>query len=365
MSADGAASPDGPRARYEADVARGELVRDPAQAEAIDALQRIHDELVANPVHRSFFGKTRREAVTGLYLWGGVGRGKTWLMDCFYESLPFEEKSRLHFHRFMAKVHEARKRYANQSDPLKLIAKEWSSDRVLCFDEFFVSDVADAMILARLTEALFKRGVTLVTTSNIAPDDLYAGGLQRERFMPAIEGIKQHCEVMHLADGTDYRLDHIEAAATYQTPPGEAADAVLDRHFERMATGTIATGGNVKVLGRKIPVRRRTDGVAWFEFEDLCRGSRSANDYIELAREFHTIMLSGVPVFDDDDNNAARRFINAVDEFYDRRVKLFCSAEARPDDLYVGTRLTFEFERTASRLHEMSSSDYLGEGHRQ
>ena len=362
VSADSAA---GPRARYDADLARDDFVRDPAQEKAVDALQTIHEALVANPTTRKgLFGKTRRETVTGLYLWGGVGRGKTYLMDCFYENLPFEEKSRLHFHRFMQKVHEARKKYANKSDPLKLIAKEWASDRVLCFDEFFVSDVADAMILARLTEELFERGVTLVTTSNVDPDDLYKDGLQRERFKPAIARIKKYCTVMHLDDGTDYRLDRIDDAATYQTPPGEDADTVLAKHFDRLATGRPVEGGNVKILGRKIPVRQRADSVVWFEFEDLCRGSRSANDYIEMAREYSTIMVSNVPVFDDDENNAARRFINAVDEFYDRRVNLFCTAEAVPEALYKGTRLAFEFERTASRLQEMSSNEYLGEPHR-
>jgi len=362
--ADGANRPPSPRARYEADLENEDFQRDPEQAKAVDALQRVYEQLLDNPTTKSFFGKTRREKVQGLYLWGGVGRGKTYLMDCFFDALPFEEKTRLHFHRFMQKVHEARKRHANESDPLKLIARDWSSDRVLCFDEFFVSDVADAMILARLTEELFKQGVTLVTTSNVDPNELYRGGLQRERFMPTIERIKTHCEVMHLADGTDYRLDHIDESATYQTPAGDEADAVLARHFDRLAARPHADASNVKILGRKIPIRRRADTVVWFEFEDLCQGNRSANDYIELAREFSTIMISNVPVFDDNDNNAARRFINAVDEFYDRRVKLFCTADADPDSLYNGTRLGFEFERTASRLHEMSSNDYLGEAHR-
>ncbi|GAB3670207.1 cell division protein ZapE [Salinisphaera aquimarina] len=362
--ADGDQTPRTPRARYEADLKNDGFSHDPEQAKAVDALQAIYDGLVANRSHKSLFGKTRREPVKGLYLWGGVGRGKTYLMDCFFDALPFEQKTRLHFHRFMQKVHEARKRYANRSDPLKLIAKEWASDRVLCFDEFFVSDVADAMILARLSEELFERGVTLVTTSNVDPDDLYRDGLQRERFLPAIERIKRYCRVMHLADGTDYRLDHIDESATYQTPPGERADAVLAEHFDRLAARQHEAANNVKVLGRKIPIRRRGDNVVWFDFEDLCRSNRSANDYIELAREFSTIMISNVPVFDDNENNAARRFINAVDEFYDRRVKLFCTAAAEPDDLYDGSRLSFEFERTASRLHEMSSTDYLGEPHR-
>jgi len=355
-----------PRQRYEADLKSEDFIRDPAQEKAVAAMQRIYEQVIENPmVSTGLFGrKKKRELVQGLYLWGGVGRGKTYLMDCFFDALPFEEKTRLHFHRFMQKVHEARKRYTNQTDPLKKIAAEWASDRVLCFDEFFVSDIADAMILSRLTEELFELGVTLVATSNVDPDDLYKGGLKRDRFLPAIERIKDSCEIMHLADGTDFRLDHIEEAETYQTPAGEAADKRLEHYFQRLATGRVQDGGNVKVLGRKIPTRKRGDSVAWFEFDELCRSNRSANDYIELAREFSTVMISNVPVFGDDDGNAARRFINAVDEFYDRRVNLFVTAAARPDDLYAADGLAFEFERTASRLHEMSTAEYIGAPHR-
>lgn len=356
-----------PRQRYETDLQDPEFMRDPAQEKAVDALQSIYERLMDNPtVSRGLFGrKKERPQVEGLYLWGGVGRGKTYLMDCFFDALPFEEKTRLHFHRFMQKVHDARKRYANRSDPLKLIARDWAADRVLCFDEFFVSDIADAMILSRLSEGLFERGVTLVATSNVDPDDLYKDGLQRDRFQPAIKRIKQHCRVMHLDDGTDFRLDYIDKAATYQTPNNGSAESILARHFERLATGRIVEGGNVKVLGRKIPVHQRAESVVWFDFADLCRGNRSSSDYIELAREFPSIMLANVPILGDSDNNAARRFINAVDEFYDRRVKLFVTAETDPDNLYTGSRLTFEFERTASRLHEMSSQDYLAQAHRQ
>lgn len=363
---DGTPSRTSPRQRFEADLQKDGFVRDPAQAPAVDALQSIYERLLDDPtVSSGLFGlKKKRALVQGLYLWGGVGRGKTYLMDCFFEALPFEEKTRLHFHRFMQKVHKARKRHAHQSDPLQKIAAEWATDRVLCFDEFFVSDIADAMILSRLTEALFERGVTLVATSNVAPDDLYKDGLKRDRFLPAIERIKASCEVMHLADGTDFRLDRIEEAETYQTPADETGDERLAHYFEHLATGRATDGGNVKILGRKIATRRRADSAAWFEFDELCRSHRSANDYIELAREFSTVMISHVPIFEDADNSAARRFINAVDEFYDRRVKLFVTAEARPDDLYAGSRLTFEFERTASRLHEMSTAEYIGALHR-
>lgn len=355
-----------PRERYEADLADPGFQRDPAQAEVVDALQSIYDRLIGNPtVSTGLFGRRRkRRAVEGLYLWGGVGRGKTYLMDCFFDALPFEEKTRLHFHRFMQKVHDARKRYSHQQDPLRRIADEWAADRVLCFDEFFVSDIADAMILSRLTQSLFERGVTLVATSNVAPDDLYRDGLQRDRFVPAIERIKSHCRVMHLADGTDFRLDHIERSEPFQTPAGRTADAALADIFERLATGAMTEAGNVKILGRKIPTRRRADAIAWFEFDTLCRTARSANDYIELAREFSVVMISNVPVLGTADDNAARRFINAVDEFYDRGVNLFVTADARPDDLYAGDELAFEFERTSSRLHEMSTPEYISAPHR-
>ncbi len=355
-----------PQERYEQDLERADFERDPAQAEAVAELQRIYDALSENrTTSYGLFGrKKKREPVTGLYVWGGVGRGKTYLMDCFFESLPFPDKSRLHFHRFMAKVHEARKAYANQSDPLVKIAADWASDRVLCFDEFFVSDIADAMILSRLTEALFEHGVTLVATSNVDPDDLYKGGLKRENFLPAIERLKANCQILHLADGTDFRLDHIQEASTYQSPTGAEADAALGKSFDKLAAGRVVHAGNVEILGRKIATRYRAENAVWFDFDALCRSARSAGDYIEIAREFPVVMVSDVPILTDRDENAARRFINAIDEFYDRRVNVFIAADARPDDLYAGTELAFEFERTASRLHEMSTPDYISEPHR-
>jgi cell division protein ZapE len=363
---DDTATPAGPRARYEADLQSPDFVHDPAQFQAVEALQSIYDQLLNKPEksHGLFGHKKERPHIEGLYLWGGVGRGKTYLMDCFFDTLPIDDKVRLHFHRFMAKVHEARKRYAHQTDPLKKIAAEWAADRVLCFDEFFVSDIADAMILSRLTEALFEHNVTLVTTSNVAPDDLYKGGLKRDRFLPAIERLKNNCRVMHMEDGTDFRLDHIEQSVTYQVPPGEAADATLAKAFNRLATGETVNVGNVEILGRKLPTRKSADTVVWFDFDTLCRTPRSANDYIELAREFSVIMISGVPVLGVADNNAARRFISAIDEFYDRRVNVFVTAEAGPDNLYTSSRLAFEFERTTSRLHEMSTTEYLSAAHR-
>lgn len=353
--------PRAPAARYAADLARPDVVRDSAQAAVVDQLQRIYDELLATSSRGLF--KRRWKSVQGLYLWGGVGRGKTWLMDCFFDALPFEHKRRVHFHRFMQNVHNARKRYQHQRDPLRLIARDWASDRVLCFDEFFVSDIADAMILSRLTQTLFDEGVTLVTTSNVDPNDLYRGGLQRDRFMPAIQRIKQHCHVMHLAEGTDFRLDLMTGTRTYHMPADTAADTALAQQFARLAGAREATGDSVEILGRDIATRRQADNIVWFDFDVLCRGARAAADYSEIARQFQTVLLSNIPVLGDYDNNATRRFINLIDELYDRRTKLFCSAAAQPDDLYAGTRLRFEFERTASRLHEMGSKAYLAEAH--
>jgi len=343
-------------------MARPGMVEDPAQAAVVAQLQAIHEQLIATPP--GFF-KRGWHPVRGLYLWGGVGRGKTWLMDCFYEVLPFEHKRRVHFHRFMRHVHEARKRYRRKRDPLRLIARDWAADRVLCFDEFHVSDVADAMILARLTETLFDQGVTLVATSNVAPDDLYRDGLQRKRFVPAIQRIKQHCHVMQLAAGTDYRLDLMTGVRAYHVPADAQAHAVLDHQFRRMAGAgeRVRERGNVEILGRKIATRWRADTTVWFDFDELCRGHRAAADYSEIARQYQTVFLSDIPLLDEYDNNAARRFINLIDELYDYRVNLFCSAADVPDALYTGKRLQFEFRRTASRLHEMSSEAYLAAPH--
>lgn len=349
-----------PAERYAADLARPGIIEDPAQRVAVEELQRIYLQILDTPPR---FFRRHWKPVKGLYLWGGVGRGKTWLMDCFFDTLSFTQKRRVHFHRFMQSVHQARKHYRKQPDPLRAIGREWAGDRVLCFDEFFVSDVADAMILSRLTETLFDEGVTLVATSNVDPDRLYENGLQRDRFLPAIERIKAHCHVMHLADGTDYRLNLMEGVRTYHMPPNPKSRAALASQFEHFTDGSEQAAGTIKILGRKITTRRQANNVVWFDFDVLCRGNRAAADYSAIARQYQTVLLSGIPLLDDYDNSAVRRFINLIDELYDRRVNLFCSAADAPDSLYVGKRLAFEFERTASRLHEMSSREYLSEPH--
>lgn len=301
--------------------------------------------------------------MTGLYLWGGVGRGKTYLMDRFHESLPFGRKRRTHFHRFMQEVHARRRRYRNRRDPLSLVARDMARDRVLCFDEFFVSDIADAMILGRLTACLFARGVTLVATSNVPPDRLYEGGLQRERFLPAIERIKQHCRVLHLDGDTDYRLRALERVEIYHHPLDDAARRNLDTCFREIAPEAGAPDAVLEIHGRGIPSRRLADGVVRFDFAALCAAPRSTADYGEIARCFHTVLLGDVPVMDADADDAARRFIHLVDELYDRRVKLILSAAAPAESLYRGKRLAFEYHRTVSRLCEMASREYLALPH--
>ena len=355
-----------PRQRYEAELARLGFQRDPAQEKAVDALDQLQARLLAAPAASAWRRLLGRPAPApkGLYLWGGVGRGKTWLMDCFYDGLPFEDKLRLHFHRFMHEVHVALKKLPDERDPLAKVADGFRArTRVICFDEFFVSDITDAMLLGRLFQHLFARGMVLVATSNVAPDELYKNGLQRERFLPAIRLLKQHTEVLNVDGGTDYRLRHMQGTELFYVPAGPAADAHLDAMFARLAGHRQGETGALTVNERAIATRRHADGVAWFGFQALCDGPRSQEDYIEIARGFHTVLLSDIPQLTGDAEDAARRFIALVDEFYDRRVKFVASAAAPLDALYDGKRLGFEFERARSRLTEMQTREYLSAPH--
>ncbi len=344
--------------------------RDDAQLRAINALDRVGHALqsAAGQQRRwpAWLGRAKDQApVQGAYLWGGVGRGKTFAMDLFFEALPGDRKLRYHFHRLMYRVHRRRKELTEQTDPIDMIAAELAEQaQVICFDEFFVSDIADAMILGRLLEGLFNRGVCLVATSNIPPDELYRDGLQRQQFLPAIDLINRHTEVLNIDGGTDYRLRVLEQAKIYHSPLNDDAEGSLARSFEQLAPDAGTRDGAIEVLGRDIPVRARADGIAWFEFSALCDGPRSQDDYIDIAQTFGTILLANIPLLDQERENSARRFIALVDEFYDRRVNLIVSAAAQINGLYQGTRLKHEFERTESRLREMQSQDYLSQPHR-
>jgi cell division protein ZapE len=299
-----------------------------------------------------------------LYLWGSVGRGKTFLMDLFAASLPHGVALRRHFHRFMAEVHERLRELGERQDPLVEVAAGIAQRcRVLCLDEFLVNDIGDAMILANLTEALFARGVMLVTTSNTPPDRLYQEGLQRARFLPAIASIKQHCHVVEMVSPHDWRLRALTHAPVYHTPPGAEAERELARIFSSQAQGEIAEGGEIIINDRAIPVRKRSDTILWFEFAALCDGPRAVADYIALAKTAPAIIISNVPQFTIYSEDPAKRFVQLVDEFYDRHVKLILSAAAPITELYDGERLRAEFGRTESRLIEMQSQEYLALEH--
>ncbi|MCG8316665.1 MAG: AFG1 family ATPase, partial [Pseudomonadales bacterium] len=297
--------------------------------------------------------------------WGGVGRGKTYLVDTFYESLPFRRKLRVHFHRFMQRVHRELRELQGEKNPLEIVAKRIADDAVvLCFDEFFVSDITDAMILAELMDKLFGRGVTLVATSNIVPESLYENGLQRQRFLPAIDLLLEHTQVVNVDSGIDYRLRALEQAEIYHSPLDEAAKTCMIESFESLAPEPGERDVAIEIEGRDIPARRVADDVLWCDFTALCDGPRSQNDYIEIAKIYHAVLVSNVPVMTGASDDLARRFVNMVDEFYDRNVKLIISAQADVDGLYTGSNLQFVFERTKSRLIEMQSHDYLARAHK-
>ncbi len=362
--------PKSPLGVYRTELAEGLIQQDAAQLAAVGHLESLYHSLLLPPkrpgfVTRLLNGKTPAEPVRGLYLWGDVGRGKTYLMDTFYECLPFETKSRMHFHRFMRMVHLELTRLQGKREPLQAVAERLADNiRLLCFDEFFVSDIADAMILGGLLDALFARGVTLVATSNVAPDRLYDNGLQRKKFLPAIDLIKKHTQVFNLDGDVDYRLRALEIAEIYHSPLDLQADAALERVFHSIAPEHGQIDQVVEVEGRLIKTRYIADGVVWLDFHEICDGPRSQNDYIELARIFQAVLISNVPLMSGENDDIARRFINLVDEFYDRNVKLVLSAAVPVDGLYCGTRLLNEFQRTKSRLMEMQSLEYLSLEHR-
>lgn len=371
-----------PEQYYRQLLQQNQVVADPQQAIVVAELQALYQRLIRpapapagpdllsrllrNPLKRPV-GKPPREQPPeqGLYLWGGVGRGKTWLVDLFFNQLPLEQKLRIHFHHFMRDTHDSLSRLRGVKNPLEQVADALAARvRVLCLDEFIVTDIGDAMILAQLLRGLFRRGVTLVTTSNTAPDNLYKNGLQRASFVPAIELIKQHTRVLHLDSSTDYRLRYLQRATVYHTPLGEAVDERLSEEFDQLAPEPGHSGGSITLYGREIAVRRLADDLVWFDFFAICGPPRSQSDYLELARCYHSVIISDIPLLTGELDDAARRFIFLVDEFYDRGVKLIISAAAGPLELYRGERLKAEFERAVSRLQEMQSIEYLSREHK-
>ncbi len=355
-----------PSARYAQGVAERKWSDDPAQHIALVEFDRMFDALADEAVPSLWqrLRGQRREIPRGLYLWGSVGRGKTFLMDLFFESLPIEAKSRVHFHRFMQGIHAELRSLSGHSDPLVTVAEHIAvKTRVLCLDEFFVLDIGDAMILGNLLKALFADGVMLVTTSNTAPADLYKDGLQRERFLPAIALLETHCENAEMVSATDWRLRALKQAPVYLTPPDANAERGMLAIFHRVARGMEREDFSLTINERPVLVRRESDGAIWFQFDAICEGPRGVADYIFLARSYHTVLISGVPEFTPQTEDAAQRFVELVDELYDHGVKLVLSAAVPIIDLYDGRRHRAVFARTESRLIEMQSEDYLGREH--
>ena len=366
-----APDPDSVAGRYAHGLASGRWQPDEAQLRAIAQLDLLRTVLIeAQAVSAGFFGRLAAklrapELIRGIYLHGGVGRGKTFLMDLFFQSLPITEKKRVHFHHFMQQVHSELAALQHVSDPLTQICTRWADDcRVLCFDEFFVSDIGDAMLLSGVLDVLFARGVVLVATSNVAPDGLYQNGLQRARFLPAIALLQQHCAVHLLDSPTDFRLRQLTQAPIYHTPHTPALDAQFADQVRALSSAAPRLDAVLDINGRPLRARAVAGDVAWFSFHTLCETARSPADYIELAREFQTVLISDIPQLDAEREDAARRFVYLVDEFYDRKVNVVISAAVAVTQLYTGTRSVFEFARTQSRLIEMQSHQYLAAAHR-
>ena len=355
------------RDAYEAELKARGYHSDPAQLRAVEALQRCADDWAAYKDKRSNALKkliSHPPIPKGVYMYGGVGRGKSFLMDCFYNAVPIRRKTRLHFHEFMREVHRELAGLQGTVNPLDELGKRMARKfKLICFDEFHVADITDAMILHRLLAALFDNGVGFVTTSNFKPDDLYPGGLHRDRILPAIELLNQRMEVINVDNGTDYRHRTLEQVELYHTPLGPAADAAMNEAFTRLAAGA-DEDPVLHIEAREIKARRRAGGVVWFDFKTLCGGPRSQNDYLEIASQFHTVLLSDVPHMPVRMASEARRFTWLVDVLYDRRVKFILSAEVVPELLYTEGPLAHEFPRTVSRLNEMQSAEYLALEHR-
>ena len=364
IPADGSMSP---KAWYQAASELPNFLFDSSQAAAIDELDALWHQLMDFKTKRNqFLGRSllSPEVPDGLYLWGGVGRGKTFLMDAFYECLPYRRKRRIHFHNFMAEVHHEMKLLANKNDPLIALAKNIEkSTRVLCLDEFHVEDIADAMILGRLLKEILEHGVVLLTTSNYAPDDLYPHGLQRQNFLPAIDLLKHKLKVLNVDGGNDYRLRTEARAPLFivaaDAESAKASEARMDVLFERIAAGTRHNEQYIEITGRHIPVKKSARGVVWFDFKELCCGAHAQEDYLEIAHRYPTVFLSHIPRMTSHNAAEARRFTWLVDVLYDNNVRLVASSAATPENIWCDGAASGEFLRTASRLTEMQTRHYL------
>ncbi|HSW93845.1 MAG TPA: cell division protein ZapE [Gammaproteobacteria bacterium] len=347
---------------YQNKSREGIISPDPEQLAALQQLQSVYENLLVEYQKRnglfSFFHQPH--LIKGLYLWGGVGIGKTFLMDCFYECLPVQKKMRMHFHQFMKLVHQQLKKYQGEKNPLELVAKDVSKKAiVLCFDELFVSDITDAMLLGHLFRALFQRGVCLVTTSNTAPDDLYKNGLQREQFLPAIALLKENTTVWHIPTTLDYRLRHLQEAGVFYSPLNDDAREKMEKSFTLLAKGHPISTDPVMILDRPIRIKKRAGKTIWFDFADLCQVPRSQNDYLAIAEQFQTVFISDIPVIPENAKDTICLFISMVDVFYDARVRLVISAAEPVAEIYSRGYMVLEYTRTHSRLLEMQSTDYF------
>ena len=357
-----------PLEKYTQAIESGQFMPDEAQAQAVQELDRVWTELFTRyKSTKTAFRRFRRQtSPKGVYMWGGVGRGKTWLMDQFYDSIPFRRKTRLHFHHFMQQVHKELNKLSGQRNPLELVADQiYKNAMVICFDEFFVSNVTDAMILSDLFQKLFERGVTLVATSNIAPEGLYKNGIHRDRFLPTIALVQQHCAVLNVDAGVDYRLRVLKQAQLFKYPLTDDAHAWMNERFQALTHTQMPCNTSIIINSRVVETLGHTEDVLWCEFSELCFKPRSPADFIEIANIYNTVLVSNVPHLTDFLSEGTRRFIYLVDEFYDRGVKLLLTSEDSIVELYQGERLAFEIERTRSRLLEMQSDEYLHSEHHQ
>lgn len=360
-------SPSSPAERYAEALASGQFMADEAQAQAVQELDRVWKELLNRyKASKKAFRRFRRQtSPKGVYMWGGVGRGKTWLMDQFYESVPFRRKTRMHFHHFMQHVHKELNKLSGQRNPLEIVADQIYKDAVvICFDEFFVSNVTDAMILSDLFQKLFVRGVTLIATSNIAPDGLYKNGIHRDRFLPTIEMVKKNCAVLNVDAGVDYRLRVLKQAQLFKSPLSNEVQNWMSERFSALTHTQTNSQEPIVINNRIVETLGHTEDVLWCEFSELCFKPRSPADFIEIANIYNTVLVSNVPHLTDFLSEGTRRFIYLVDEFYDRGVKLLLTSQDSIIDIYQGEKLAFEIERTRSRLLEMQSDEYLHSEHR-